>query len=82
MLPDRWTEMIEAAAKLRVPYHTCYRWVLTGRLKGERRDGHWFVEAEDLVRLLAERRNRSATAAIPRAGQPADSEASEDDAAE
>ncbi len=45
MLPDRWTEMIEAAARLRVPYHTCYRWVLTGKLKGERRDGHWFVEA-------------------------------------
>ncbi len=82
MLPDRWTEMIEAAAMLRVPYHTAYRWVLTGRLKGERREGHWFVEAEDLARLLEERRNRDATPAISGACRRTDSDAPQDDAAE
>jgi hypothetical protein len=48
-------ELVDAAAKLRVPYHTAHRWVLVGRLKGARVDGAWSVDAADLDRLIRER---------------------------
>lgn len=48
-------ELVEAAAKLRVAYHTAHRWVLIGRLKGSRVNGAWTVDATDLDRLIRER---------------------------
>ena len=47
--------LIEAALAVKKPYHTVLRLVLTGRLKGERRSGRWYVDADDLARLLRER---------------------------
>jgi hypothetical protein len=44
-----------AAARLRIPWHAAHRLVLTGKLRGERRDGRWFVDAVDLERLIAQR---------------------------
>jgi len=51
-------ELVLGAARLRVPYHTAHRWVLTGALKGERVAGRWYVDAADLQRLVADRRQR------------------------
>ena len=48
-------DLVGAAQRLRVAWHVAYRMVLTGALKGERRDGHWFVDATDLERLVRER---------------------------
>ena len=47
-------DLVEAAARLRIPWHKAHRWVLIGKLKGERRDGRWKVDAADLERLVAE----------------------------
>lgn len=41
-------DLVSAAARLRVSWHKAYRYVLTGRLKGERREGRWFVDADSL----------------------------------
>lgn len=51
--------LVDAAVKLRASYNQTLRWVMVGRLTGERRDGRWFVNAADLERL---RRERSQTA--------------------
>ena len=48
-------DLVEAAARLRVPWHKAHRWVLIGKLKGERRDGRWKVDPADLQRLMSER---------------------------
>lgn len=53
-------DLVGACARLRQPYHTVHRWVLTGRLKGERRDGRWFVDRDDVERLVRERSNSAA----------------------
>ena len=53
-------ELVDAAAKLHVPYHTAHRWVLVGRLKGARVDGAWTVDAADLDRLIRERDSAAA----------------------
>ena len=50
-------DLVQAAARLCVPYGKAYRLVLTGALKGERQDGKWFVYREDLRRLLKEQEN-------------------------
>ena len=50
-----WLTLTNAAALLRMSYNVILRKVLVGDLRGERRDGHWFVDANDLDRLLAER---------------------------
>lgn len=55
-------DLVEAAARLRVAYHTAHRLVLTGKLKGWRLDGRWFVDACDLERLLKERAEISSSA--------------------
>lgn len=44
----------EAAARLGVHYMTVYRYVRTGRLPAERRDGRWHVRPDDLARLAAQ----------------------------
>jgi hypothetical protein len=48
-------DLVEAAARLRVPYHTAHRLVLTGRLNGRRLNGRWAVDPVDLDRLVGER---------------------------
>ena len=51
----REVDLVEAAARLRVPWHKAHRLVLTGELRGERREGRWKVDAADLERLVRER---------------------------
>ena len=50
----RVVDLVEAAVQLRVTYQKVYRLVISGRLKGERRDGRWFVDSADLDRLVSE----------------------------
>jgi excisionase family DNA binding protein len=45
--------LADAAALLGVHYMTAYRYVRTGRLAAERRDGRWRVELADLEALVA-----------------------------
>lgn len=54
-METREVDLVEAAARLKVPWHTAHRWVLTGHLQGERREGRWKVDAADLERLVRER---------------------------
>ena len=48
-------DLVDAAAALKVPYHTAHRLVLTGELKGWRQDGRWLVDRDDLERVVEER---------------------------
>ena len=50
-------DLVSAAARLRVPWHKAYRYVLTGRLTGERRDGRWFVDLASIDRLEREKKD-------------------------
>jgi hypothetical protein len=43
--------LIEAAAALGKSYNQVLRLVLTRQLKGDRRDGRWFCDRGDVVRL-------------------------------
>ncbi len=45
-------DLVAAAARLRVPWHTAHRWVLTGRLEGRRRKGRWFVTKASVEHLI------------------------------
>jgi hypothetical protein len=47
-------DLVEAAARLKIYWHTAHRWVLIGRLRGHREHGRWKVDAADLDRLIAE----------------------------
>ena len=47
--------LVSAAAHLRVSWHTAYRLVLTGALRGQQRKGRWYVEQADVERLASER---------------------------
>ena len=58
------TDLVEASARLRVSYHTAHRWVLTGKLKGQRRDGRWFVDLRSLEKLERERATRPEVAVL------------------
>lgn len=40
--------LVAAAARLHVPWHTAHRWVLTGVLTGDQRDGRWYVSTESV----------------------------------
>jgi hypothetical protein len=44
--------LVEAAAALGRSYNVTLRLVLTRELRGERRDGRWFVSAASVDRLL------------------------------
>jgi hypothetical protein len=44
--------LAEAAVRLRVPYQDAHRLLLTGRLRGEKRGGRWFVSTASLESLL------------------------------
>ena len=52
--------LVEAAVKLGASYNQTLRWVMVGHLKGERREGRWFVNAADLERLRRERTKHAA----------------------
>jgi hypothetical protein len=47
--------LMDAAARLAASYNQTLRLVLVGKLAGERRNGRWYVDADDLERLRAER---------------------------
>lgn len=53
-------DLVEAARRLRVAYHVALRLVLTGRLTGDRKNGRWKVDSEDLRRLEGERKEEPA----------------------
>lgn len=59
------TDLVSAALRLAVPYHTCLRWVLVGQLRGERRRGRWVVFTCDLRRLMHERNANGQPSAAP-----------------
>ena len=48
-------DLIEAARLLAVPYSTAHRFALVGKLKAERVDGRWRVDAQSVERILRER---------------------------
>lgn len=54
-MSDEEVRLVEAAVKLGASYNQTLRWVLVGRLKGQRRDARWFVNARDLERFGRER---------------------------
>ncbi len=45
----------DAAAQLDVHYMTAYRYVRTGALPAEQRNGHWYVDADELASFMAKR---------------------------
>lgn len=51
-------DLVEAASRLRIAYQAAHRLVLTGELKGQRRNGRWYVDAAHLE-LVAERREQA-----------------------
>lgn len=44
----------QAALRLQKSWHRTYRLLLGGELKGEQRDGRWYVREEDVQRLEAQ----------------------------
>lgn len=44
-------DLVAAAARLKVPWHTAHRFVLTGLLDGKRHGGRWFVTVASVERL-------------------------------
>ncbi len=44
--------LAEAAARLKIPYQDAHRLLLTGKLRGEKRGGRWFVALRDVQRLM------------------------------
>ena len=47
--------MVEAAARLRIPYQDAHRLVLTGRLIGGKEGSRWLVTLESVDRFNRER---------------------------
>ena len=50
--------LAEAAQYLGIPYQNAHRLLLTGALRGVKRQGRWMVRREDTERLKAEREER------------------------
>ena len=48
MASKREVDLVQAAARLRIPWHTAHRLVLVGTLKGTKRRGRWKVDSESL----------------------------------
>ncbi len=57
------TTLVAAAARLRVPWHTAHRWVLTGVITGCQRGGRWYVEKKSVERKAKELQEVAAEAA-------------------
>ena len=55
---NRRVSLMQAAKELRLPYHTTLRLVLTGRLEGDRIEGHWFVSEDSLEQFARTRVDR------------------------
>ena len=56
-MTQRETEMIglaEAAQRLAIPYQDAHRLLLTGKLRGEKRKGRWYVSMTDVARLAGQ----------------------------
>lgn len=71
---DEWLRLRDAAVQLDVHYMTAYRYVRSGDLPAEQRNGQWYVAAGDLAAFV----QRRATTARP-AGRPSsDAVAGED----
>ena len=58
MNTERMIGLAEAAQKLGLPYRNCHRLLLTGQLRGEKRDGRWYVHMDDVERLAKQRLDR------------------------
>ena len=65
MNEDALIGLAEAAQRLGLPYQNCHRLLLTGQLRGEKRDGRWYVRTDDVEQLL-NRRSTSRRAAKTR----------------
>ena len=50
------TDLTTAATELGVSYVAARNWVITGKLRGERRYGRWVIDEDDLNRILVERK--------------------------
>lgn len=48
----------EAAQHIGIPYQNAHRLLLTGALRGEKRQGRWMVRREDTERLRTEREEK------------------------
>lgn len=69
-----WLSLREAAEQLDVHYMTAYRYVRTGALAAEQRNGQWYVGVDDLASFVSKR----AETARP-VGRPAKAAAIRDD---
>ena len=47
----RMIGLAEAAQRLGLPYQNCHRLLLTGELRGEKREGRWYVRLDDVERV-------------------------------
>ena len=51
----RMIGLAEAAQRLGLPYQNCHRLLLTGELRGEKREGRWYVLVQDVERIARQR---------------------------
>jgi len=61
------TRLVEAAHALKLSYNPTLRLVLTGKLKGEQRDGRWYVDAKSLAAMQRERELAKEQSPVPTA---------------
>ena len=52
-------DLTEASTRLGISYVAARNWVITGKLRAERRLGRWFVDADHLNELVKQRENES-----------------------
>ena len=64
MIQEVMIGLAEAAQRLRVPYQNCHRLLMTGVLRGEKRDGRWYVHASDVERFASSGQPNSSQGAI------------------
>lgn len=50
-----WLTLTDGAALARMSYNVILRKVLVGDLRGERREGHWYVDEAAVRRFMRER---------------------------
>ena len=50
-----WLTLTDGAVLARLSYNVILRKVLVGDLRGERREGHWYVDEAEVRRLMQER---------------------------
>jgi len=55
------TDLTTAAIELGVSYVTARNWVITGKLRGERRHGRWVIDEEHLDEIVAKRKEMQET---------------------